>query len=158
MTHMSRGHPPLDNAAALERAIVDLDASLETRFAAGEYRAFFDQAHAVRELFRQARLDVADRERLWSRLNRCTDAAKARQAEEFAVRRGANVALWSEQLATAESYAAALRRERDELLARGGSQAERSRWQGRADEKAARLADVETNIARLRTRLAGHER
>lgn len=142
------------DAAQIDNAVRALEAALEPHFAAGEYRAFFDLAHAVRERFRTARLDPVERTRLWDRLNRCTEAAKSRQAAEFAARQTANFARWTEQLAAAEAYAAALRAERDDLLARPGSRADLNRWQARAGEKAARLADVEANIARLRARLA----
>ncbi len=149
----ARGDPP-GGADDLERAVAALEEAVAPLFAAGRYRDFFAQAHAVRERFRTARLPQDERARLWQRLNRCTEAAKARQAREFAARDAANLARWRDQLATAQTYAAALRREIAELRARGGSPADLARWQRRIAEKQARLASVDANLAELRRKIA----
>ena len=148
-----RSHPSAD-AGDLEQAIAALEAAVAPLFDAGQYREFFAQAHALRERFRRARLPHDDRSRLWQRLNRCTEAAKARQAQEFAARHAANLARWRDQLAVAQTYADALRREIAELRARGGTTADVARWQGRIAEKEIRLASVDANLADLRRKIA----
>lgn len=137
----------------LERSIAALEASVDALFAANRHREFFQQAHAIRERFRTARLPHDERERLWARLNRCTEAAKARQSAHFAQRTAENLARWREQLATAESYAANLTREIAEYEARGGTPLDATRWQRRADEKRARFASVQATVAELRRKI-----
>jgi hypothetical protein len=148
----ARANPPAD-AAGLERAIIALEATVEPLFVDGRYREFFAQAQSVRERFRAARLTQDERTRLWQRLTRCTEAAKARQEREFAARNAANLVRWRGQLATAQTYAAALRREIAELRARGGTAVDLARWQRRIAEKETRLASVEANRAELRRKI-----
>jgi chromosome segregation ATPase len=142
------------DAGDLDRAIAALEATVEPLFAARRYREFFAEVHALRERLRTVRLPHDDRSRLWQRLNRCTEAAKARQAQEFAARDAANLARWRDQLADAQAYADALRREIAELRARGGTTADVARWQGRIAEKETRLARVDANLADLRRKIA----
>jgi chromosome segregation ATPase len=137
----------------LDATITQLENRVEGYFRAGRYRDFFDEAHAVRVRLQRARLAPSERERLWQRLHRCTDAAKARQAREFAERDEANLSRWREQVLTAGRYAAALRAEIDELTARGGSALDRARWQRRVEEKRARLVAVQANVAELRAKI-----
>jgi chromosome segregation ATPase len=145
--------PSRDEGRDLNRAIAALEASVEPLFAAGRYRDFFQRAHDLRARFRDARLSRDERDDLWARLNRCTEAAKERQTREFAARTAANLARWREQVATAEAYAAALVAEIDELRGRGGRALDRDRWQRRIAEKQARLRDVEANIHGLRSKI-----
>ena len=142
------------SADDLERAVAALEASLEPLFAAGRYREFFQQAHLLRERFKAVRVAPDMRDGLWKRLNHCTEAAKERQAREFAERHAANLARWREQLATAQRYADALRAEIDELATRRGPPAELDRWQRRIAEKRARLASVEANLDDLRRKIS----
>ena len=144
-----QNQPPWD-ARELERALAALEAAETPLFAAGRYREFFAQAHALRQRFRTARLIPEERTRLWQRLNRCTEAAKERQAHDFAARNAANLARWREQATVAEGYAANLTREIAELAGRGGTAVDRARWQRRIAENQARLASVRANLKELR--------
>lgn len=138
----------------LEREIASLEASPEPLFTAGRYRDFFDRVHAIRQQFRRARLTPDVRERLWQRLNRCAEAAKDRQAREFAARNTANLARWHDQLAAAQDYTAALTSEIAELAARRGPPTELAMWQRRIAEKRVRLTSVQSTITELRRKLA----
>lgn len=144
--------------AQMERAIVDLEAGLDPLFIAGRYRDFFERAHQVRTSFERARLPSEARRRLWDRLNRCTESAKVRQAQEFHARNAANLARWREQLAAAERYAGALVAEIAALEARDSAQPERALWLRRAGEKRDRLTDVRRTIETLRGKIADVER
>ena len=146
--------PDRPTSAQLERAIAELESSLEPLFAAGRYRDFFARAHAVRAMFKTARLPQETRTRLWDRLNRCTEAAKEWQEREFATRNKANLDRWTEQVAVAEWYAAALAEEIAGLAARKGPPAEQELWRRRIVEKEARLIDVRSNVAALRRKIA----
>lgn len=141
-------------SAHLERAISELESSLDPLFAAGRYRDFFARAHAAREMLKPARLPRETRVRLWDRLNRCTEAAKERQEREFAERNRANLDRWTDQVAVAERYAAVLTEEIAGLAVRNGPPAERDLWRRRIAEKQARLADVRSNVAALRRKIA----
>lgn len=149
----ARGSPGPD-ASSVERAILALEQSRDLLFAAGRYREFFEWAHALRQHLRDARLPRDRHQPLWVRLHACTDAAKARQAADFAQRATDSLARWRAQIAVAERYADNLLQEIAEYEARGGSALERSRWQRRAAEKRERLVQVRANLTDLRRKLA----
>jgi len=142
-----------DGAPALERTIVALETTLDQLFAERRYREFFDRVHHTRDNFRTARLAADVRQSLWSRLNRLAEAAKERQAREFAERDGENLARWRDALARAEGYAEALHAEIGELAARGGSPVERDRWRRRIEEKQTRLEGVLGTVGELRRKI-----
>lgn len=141
-------------ASDLARAIDALERSLDPLFAAGRYRDFFDSVHAVRTSFRDARISQDAREDLWSRLNRIAEAAKRRQAQEFAVRDAANLARWRDSAAAADRYAAALTAEIDELAARTGAPLDLARWRRRIAEKEQRRTAVQATLADLQRKIA----
>ncbi|MGH2584170.1 MAG: hypothetical protein ACRDJE_04590 [Dehalococcoidia bacterium] len=138
----------------LERAVAEVEASLDPIFAAGRYRDFFARVHTVRQSFKTSPLPADAREGLWRRLNHCVEAAKSRQAREFATRNEQHLSRWRTQLGIAQRYAAALAGEIAELEARRGPQGELAIGQRRAAEKRARLADVQANAAALRRKVA----
>jgi len=142
------------SARTLERAIAALESSLEPFFAERHYREFFERVHGVRQSFRTAQLSPGARDELWQRLNRLADAAKARQAREFAARDVDNLGRWRDQLARAEAYVGALDQEIAELGARTGPPAELSRWQRRIAEKRSRRTSVQATVADLQRKIA----
>lgn len=141
-------------AADLDRMVADLERTLGPLFEAGRYRDFFAQAHAAREALKSSRVPADARSRLWDRLNRCVEAAKARQEREFAARHIANLTRWRGQIAIAERYVDALTREIDQLQQRTGPRDEQATWQRRIAEKQVRLADVRATIASLQQKIA----
>jgi len=140
--------------STIEAEIVALENAVEPLFAAARYRDFFDTAHRLRLRFKAERLPSAERERLWARLNRCTEAAKLRQAREFAERASDNLTRWRTQLSEAERYAGALHEEVSALAGRTGPVLERALWQWRIAEKRVRLTSVEGTIIQLRAKIA----